>query len=394
MNVFDQYDAMLTARELDLVAQARRFCVSGFSEAALISHSKGEPLPREWTQKWAELGMLGLQAKRSDGGMEASYICKIRVAQEMAKHSFAGAFCVNHHQGQVTRLSLAGSERQRHERLTSMLDGSRLCTIAMTEPSGGSDVAGMASIATPVDGGWLLNGAKSWLTNGMRVTDLYLLAHVGEPKGVNSIASFLVSIADAPSVKRIEIPVPGAPSFQFAEIHFTDHFIPGWAIFNPPGEAVKASMGSVNAARVHVAAMAVASLAASLSIAVEYSETRRAFGKALGAHQGLRFELAEVATRFEAANALVFRAAEAIQRGEAAMTLAAAAKKFAVDTSIWGIDQCIRIIGATGASSAHKLSMLFSEVRMSAYGDGTNEMLLDRIGRNLTAEYVSQLVEL
>jgi alkylation response protein AidB-like acyl-CoA dehydrogenase len=146
-------------------------------------------------------------------------------------------------------------------------------------------------------------------------------------------------------------------------------------------------MEAINAARVHVAGMCVASLHSALKEAVQYCSLREAFGKPVIDHQGLRWELAEVALRLEAANALVFKAALAINDGMPAQTIAAQAKKFAVDTSIWGIDQCIRAMGAVGASGQYRLSMLLSEVRMSAFSDGTNEMLLDRIGKDLIATY-------
>ena len=94
-----------------------------------------------------------------------------------------------------------------------------------------------------------------------------------------------------------------------------------------------------------------------------------------------------MSVRLEAANALIFRAAEQIQIGGNPVALAAQAKKFAVDTALWGIDQCVRIVGATGAGVAHRLNMHFAEVRMAAYADGTNEMLLDRVGRGLSTTY-------
>lgn len=387
MNFFHQYDDLLTADELALVDRAGNFCSGDFATAAIRSHSANAAISAEWTEKWSALGMLGLQARREDGGQAASYMCKIRVAQEMAQHSYALAFCLNHHQGQVTRVSSSGSAEQKADMLSPMLTGARLCTIAMTEPGGGSDVAAMQSVAIPVEGGWLLNGAKSWVTNGMAVTDLYVLAHVGAPAGTGSIASFFVSLANGATAQRREIDVPGARAFGFAEITFKDHFIPTSAMVNKPGDAFKASMGSVNSARVHVAAMSVASLYSALRVAASYCEDRQAFGKPLVAHQGLRWELAEVATRLEAANALVFRAAAMIQNGETPLELAAQSKKFAIDTAIWGIDQCIRIVGAVGTSSDLRLNMLFSEVRMSAFGDGTNQMLQDRIGRGLSALY-------
>jgi hypothetical protein len=221
----------------------------------------------------------------------------------------------------------------------------------------------------------------------MVVDGLIVLARVPDAAGAGEIASFYVPLGEPGTFQRKEIMVPGARSFRLGEISFSGHFIPEWAAIAAPGAALKASMASVNSARVHVAAMCIATLQSALSEAIAYCAERQAFGKPLVAHQGLRWELAEVSVRLEAANALVFRAAELIQNGRNPVGLAAQAKKFAVDTAIWGIDQCVRIVGASGASAAHRLNMHFAEVRMAAYADGTNEMLLDRIGRGLPSGY-------
>jgi alkylation response protein AidB-like acyl-CoA dehydrogenase len=387
MDFYHQYDRLLAKEELDLVERTREFCEGAFSGSVLAAHMAGEAFPTEWVGKWAATGMLGLQTKHAHRGLEASYVCKIRVAQEMARHGFAAAFCLNHHQGGVTRLSQSGTPAQIEHLLAPAVRGELLLTTAMTEPSGGSDVSALTTSATPVAGGWSLSGTKAWLTNGMMVGGLIVLARVPDAAGTGEIASFYVPLGEADTFQRKEIVIPGARSFRLAEITFSEHFIPEWAAIAAPGAALKASMASVNAARVHVAAMCVATLQSALSEAVAYCEGRQAFGKPLVAHQGLRWELAEVSVRLEAANALVFRAAEQIQIGGNPVSLAAQAKKFAVDTAIWGIDQCVRIVGATGASVAHRLNMHFAEVRMAAYADGTNEMLLDRIGRGLPSGY-------
>jgi len=312
------------------------------------------------------------------------------VAQEVARHSFAAAFCLNHHQGGATRLSQSGTAIQIEKLLAPALQGQLLLTTAMTEPGGGSDVSALSTNAIAVDGGWSLTGTKAWLTDGLLVGGLVILAKVGGNADPGDIASFYVPLDHAETVRRNEILVPGARSFRLAEIEFQNHFVPDWCLIAAPGAALKASMTAVNGARVHVAGMCVATLDAALSEAVEYCGRRQAFGKALTEHQGLRWELAEVSVRLEAANALVFRAAEQINRGENPVTLAAQAKKFAVDTAIWGIDQCARIVGATGASVAHRLNMHLAEVRMAAYADGTSQMLLDRIGRRLPSDYQPQ----
>ncbi|MBR0646113.1 acyl-CoA dehydrogenase family protein [Plastoroseomonas hellenica] len=384
MPFFSQYDEQLTPAETELVGRARRFCAGAFSAAIHEAYLRGEPFAREWITAWAALGMLGLQAKTEHGGHEASFLCKIRVAQEMARHGFAAAFCLNNLQGQVTRISLHGSDEQRRHVLEPLRSGAILAAPAMTEPSGGSDLGSLATTARRVDGGWSISGTKSWVTNGTIVDGITLLARMDAG---GELATFFVSLGGGDSLGRHEILLPGARSFRLAALELRDHFVPDWALLSRPGEALRAAMESVNAARVHVAAMAVASLHAALCEATRHCSSRQAFGKPLLAHQGLQWELAEVSIRLEAANALVFRAAQRVNSRLPAVTAAAQCKKFAVDTAIWGIDQCIRAMGAIGASGTHRLSMQLAEVRLAAFGDGTNEIMLDRIGRSLAKDY-------
>lgn len=387
MNFYEQFDARLNDEELALVDKAADFCNGEFSGAVMDAFNRGESFSRAWIEAWAQAGFLGLQSRREHGGFEASYFCKLRVAQTMAEHSFAAAFAINNLQGSVTRLSKSGTQVQIDALLSSMLNGQVLGAPAMTEPEAGSDLNALTTFARRVENGWQINGTKSWVTNGLIVGCVTLLARVAQGPEQGEIASFLTPLKDTEGFTREEIHVPGARSFRLAKLTFKDFFVPDWCLFNAPGEAFKSSMASINAARVHVAAMCVASLRAALAEVARYGMTRQTFGATLNAHQGWRWEIAEVAVRLEAASALVYRAASAIESGAECVTLAAQAKKFAVDTSIWGIDQCMRAMGATGTSSSHRLNLLLAETRMAAFGDGTNEILLDRIGKNLAKDY-------
>lgn len=385
MSFYDSYDALLSPEERALVAAASDFCKGEFSNHLLESHNRSLPFDAAWIGKWAQAGFLGLQTPRHLGGHEASFLCKIRVAQTMAEHGFAAAFAINNLQGSVTRVASSGSDKHRDELLEGMLSGTILCAPAMSEPGGGSNLSAMTTCARRVDGGWLISGIKSWITNGQIIQCANVLSRVSP--STEDLASFLVPLTDGVTFRREEIHMPGAHSFRLSHLIFQDHFAPDWSLFSQPGQGLRASMASVNAARVHVAAMCVASTRAALSEAVGYAQDRKAFGKPLIRHQGLAWELAEVSLRLEAANALVLRAAIAVQSGGPALILAAQAKKFAVDVAVWGIDQCLRAMGATGASATHRLAMLSAEARLAAFGDGTSEMLLDRIGKGLAAEY-------
>jgi alkylation response protein AidB-like acyl-CoA dehydrogenase len=389
MHFFEQYDAELTKHERVAVHNAREYCEGDFREEVCKSFVADEPFQRSIVAEWASLGLLGLQVDRSSGGLGGSYLAKIRVAQEMARHGFAAAFCLNNMQGIATRVSKQGTEKQRSAFLDGLMAGTLVGAPSMSEPHAGSDLGQLSCKAEPVEGGWVLNGTKAWVTNGTIADVLSVLCRVPESLG-GEIASFLVDLRGE-SVQRREIVNPGARSFRLAEITFENHFTPGWSLFYPPGEAFKTSLHSINAARVHVAAMAVATLHGAFTHALEYCGRRTAFGKPLVEHQGMRWGLADVAMQMEAANALVFRAASAIQRGQDVTVLAAQAKTLATSTAIEGIQACMQAMGAIGASAAHPLAMHAAEARMGSYADGTSEMLRDRAGKSLLKTYPSRL---
>jgi alkylation response protein AidB-like acyl-CoA dehydrogenase len=387
MSFFEELDSGLTTRELALVRTAAAFCVDVLEPQLARARSRGEPCDRAVVEQWAATGMLGLQVPEERGGFGASFLCKIRIAQEMAGHSFAGAFCLNNMQGMATRLWRHGSSVQKERLLQPLIEGRLIGAPAMSEPAAGSDLSQLRSHATRTEGGWLLNGTKAWVSNGTLVNLLMVLAQTNAADGSNAIAGFLVQPTAGGQFSAAPHELPGAAEFKLAEIGFKDHFVPDWALIYAPGEAFRSSMAAINAARVHVAAMCTGSLHAALATAIGYCGRRVAFGKPLLVHQGLQWALADVAAHLEAANALVMKAARKIDDGACNPELAASAKKIAVEAATDGIETCIRAMGAVGATAPVGLVALASEVRLAAFADGSTEMLNDRIGRSLAATY-------
>lgn len=388
MNSFGRYDELLRPSELELVERAAAFCNGDFAHEIEVAFKEGRPFDTRIIAEWAEFGMLKLQVPIEQGGYGASFICKVRVAQEMAKVSFAAAFALNNMQGMVTRVAKQGSQTQKDYLLEGLMAGSYIGAPAMTEPEVGSDLGALSTRATKVDGGWLLNGTKAWITNGAIANCLMVLARCETGNGTEDIAGFLVTRGDTNTFTSSPASVPGGASFRLAEIRFDNHYVPDWGLMYEPGQAFKRSLQAINAARVHVAAMCLASLDSALEAAVIYAGTeRKTFGRPLLDHQGVRWNLADVAIRLDATNALVLEAARDIEAGRGDPGLCAAAKVFATDTAKAGIDQCIQAMGAVGASSAYRLSMLQSELRLASYADGTTEMLRDRVGHGLLKRY-------
>ncbi|MGE4369381.1 MAG: acyl-CoA dehydrogenase family protein [Burkholderiaceae bacterium] len=389
---FEGIDSLLNAKELALVQKAREFFDGDLSNTIQKNFSAGQPFPREIINQWAEEGFLGLQVPAHYGGHNASYLCKVRIAQEAALHSFAAAFSLNNLQGAVTRLALQGTEEQRNTWLASMIRGKLLGAIAISEPQAGSDLKGLSTVAKPTDGGWLIKGKKAWVTNGDIVDCPMVLTKIYGTSEDADLINLIVPCNNQATYIRTPHDTNGGWSFRLAQIEFNDHFVSDNALFGDKSNTMKYSLNAINAARVHVAAMAVATLFAGLCEAMSYCNKRIAFGAPLTHLQGLRWKLADVATRLEAANSLMLRAALSIASNSPSMLLAAQSKMFAVNTAIWGLDQCIRCVGATGLSGHMRLAMHHSEIRFGAYADGTGETLQDRISKSMD-DYASPLPE-
>ncbi|SIS69125.1 acyl-CoA dehydrogenase family protein [Paracoccus saliphilus] len=389
MTFFASFDAVLSQDEQAIVDRARAFCAGQFAREVHTAYLEHRAFDPAMIDDWAKLGMLGLMVDKSQGGFGASFACKVRVAQEMATKSFAAAFAINNLQGTVARIARDGSDLQQRNLLPDMMTGSLLSAPAMSEPQAGSDLPAIETVATRVSGGWKLNGRKRWITNGTISGMFSVMAKVDDGNGPNGIGTFAVLDPELNQVSRTALPLPGAMNFRLADLLLDDFVLPEWAMLQPPGEGFKTSLQAINAARVHVAGMAVATLYAGLTEAVEYTSGRLAFGKPVIEQQGLSWQLAEVATRLEAAQALVIHAARSIDNMRNVVTLAAQAKVFAVETAIWGLERCLSAMGAIGATQAHRITMHLSEVRLGGFGDGTSQILTDRIGRELQKTYSS-----
>lgn len=382
--IYKAWDERLNSQELGLVKQAQTFSREVLVPLLAAGHSN-VPLSKTVIKQWASTGLQGMQTPRDLGGKGASYAAKIRVVMELARTSFSAAFALNNSHSMVQMVATRAPEAIRNLYLNDLLKGNLVASVALTEPTGGSDLGAMRTLARKTDGGWVINGVKSWITNSA-TTDLVVVA-AQTSQGTRGIGRFIVPM-DTSGVTRLEphrLAAGGASGV--GGISFNDVFVPDLNLLEGPGDGFKRAMEAINAARVHVAAMAVAVLEGALGQAVRYCQTRQAFGRALLEHQGLRWQLVEVATTLEAANLLVLHAAEIVQSEGDASVASAYAKKFATSVVVRGVEQCMQAIGAASMFEDVGLARQLAEVKMAAYADGTTEILNERIGISLVKSY-------
>lgn len=379
------WDERLTDQEKDRMPSIRNFCeevIVGFADEAERSRI---PMQKSVAREWAKLGMLGLQTPIEYGGLGASYFAKIRTVQELARRSFACAFSLNNMQSLVYIIATRATEEVRKRFLRGLLSGEQIASVALTEPGGGSDLAAMKTVAKKVPGGWRISGEKSWITNATIADVMLVSAQTGS--GTAGIARYVIETSASGVTLTGVHPLSVGHAVGLGGARFDDVFVGDANLVDPPGEAFKRSMENVNGARVHVAAMCVAALEASLGISIRYGNERTVFTKSLLEHQGLRWTLVDVANRMEAANLLVLRAAELIHAGQQATLAAAHAKKFATSIAVSGIESCMQAMGAHAVIDSLPLSRQLGEMKLASYADGTTEILNERIGTYLHKYY-------
>ncbi len=377
----------LSERDQALVDAAARFAHDVLAPHAAEWERDRRPLPRDVFRRYAAAGFSGLQVAAAQGGQGASYLCKIRVAEVMARTCMAATFALNNTQSSILRLVQDGTPDQIARYLPGLVSGDLVCAPSLTEPDAGSDVLAMTTLATKAEGGWRLNGTKAWVTNGAHADLLILYAQTEPGSGAVGIASFIVDL-QAPGVVRSRVyAMMGGSAIGAAEITFDDVFIPAGDLAAAPGQAFKTAMRGITAARTHVAAMANGIVAACLDRAVDHAGQRMAFGRRLIDHQGLRWSLADVATRLEASRLLTLRAALRIEAGRDATFEAAQAKCFATDMAAPSVAACMQAMGAIGLNDDQPFGRHLAAARIAAYVDGTTEMQRDRIGVMLGSRY-------
>lgn len=372
----------LTDREQELVASAERFAAEFIEPHAAGWERERRALSRDIFRHYAAHGFSGLQVPAELGGQGVTFLCKVRVAEVMARSCFAATFALNNSQATAARLARDGTEDQKRRYLGRLVSGELVSAPALTEPGAGSDATAMKTHATKVQGGWRIDGQKAWITNAAHADLLVLYAQTQEGAGAKGIASFFVDL-HAEGVTRSPYALMGGAAIGAAELTFSNVFVPDADVIAMPGNAFKSAMTGITAARTHVAAMANGIVEECLARAVDYAGQRTAFGVTLLGHQGIRWSLADVATELSASKLLTYRAARQIARGQDAIFAASQAKSFAAQMALRAVAACQQAMGAVGLKDELPFSRHLAAARIAGYVDGTTEIQRDRIGQLL-----------
>ena len=379
MDIKTSFDARLARIELDLVQKAREFARQHLDVTGPVSSSSH----RRLLQEACRSGLAGMEVPVEFGGASASFSTRMRVCEELALHHAGFAFSLVNHHNVVSRIAQSGGSEVQRELIAAMLDGSRIGCTAMTEPQSGSDFSAMQTGAVPTQDGWVLSGAKAWITNASLADVFLVYAQTDAEKGADGVAGFIVLAEDIGFQRGQPYSASGIEGMAVGQFTLANCAVPNERLLYPPGEGFRAAMRGVNQARVHVAAMNAAMLETALAASLSYASNRQAFGKSVIEFQGLGWSLANVATHLQSMRLLAYAAANAIDAREDAQAMAAMAKKYANDTTMQGISTCMQAMGAHGITEEARLGSLLAWAKAFCYTDGTPEMMNERIVRHM-----------
>lgn len=379
--------ASLTAAERALLDRTRQFRRDVAAPQA-ASWERARLVPREIIREAARLGLTAIEVPEALGGQGAGFVAKTLVAEELARSDMGLAFSLINTQNAASRVARQGTQAQVARHLAPLIAGERMGCTALTEPQAGSDFPAITTTARKIEGGWIIDGEKAWITNAASAETVLLYAKTDAAAGTAGIAAFLID-TDGPGFERLApYGMMGGHAIGVGGFRLAGFRVDEDALFYPPGEAFKRALDGINGARIYVAAMCCGMAAEALRVALDYATRRHAFGKRLIDHQGIRWSLVDVAAELEAARLLTYRAAGVIARGENAVLAAALAKKVAVEMAGRRLPQCMQAMGAEGLREEHPIGRHIACARIAAYVDGTTEIQNERIGALLEKTYL------
>jgi alkylation response protein AidB-like acyl-CoA dehydrogenase len=262
-----------------------------------------------------------------------------------------------------------------------MLSGRTIGAYSLSEPQAGSDAAALTCKATPVDGGYRINGAKAWITHG-GIADFYsLFARTGQ--GSQGISSFLVPANTEGLTFGMPEEKMGLHAIPTTTAHYDDAFIPAERLIGAEGQGLQIAFSALDSGRLGIAAVAVGLAQAALDTAVEYAQQRTAFGRRIIDHQGLGFLLADMAAAVDSARATYLDAARRRDAGLPYSRQASVAKLVATDAAMKVTTDAVQVLGGAGYTRDYRVERYMREAKITQIFEGTNQIQRLVISRSL-----------
>ncbi|UYO46482.1 acyl-CoA dehydrogenase family protein [Rhodopseudomonas palustris] len=338
--------------------------------------------PRELYEKAAAIGLLGLGFPEEYGGTPCDQFMWIVATQELARAAAGGVSAsLNSHSIGAPPIARAGSPELKARVLPEILSGKKISALAITEPSGGSDVANLRTRAVRDGDHYVVNGEKTFITSGMRADYITTAVRTGGdgPGGV----SLLLIPGDTPGLTRTPLKKMGWWASDTATLHFDNCRVPAANLLGTEGAGFMIIMMNFNSERLTMAAGCIAASKVCLDEATTYAKQRVTFGKPLVKHQVIRHKLVDMAQKIAASQAMLELLAWRVDQGESPIAEICMLKNQATQTMAFCASEAVQIFGGAGYMRGVKVERIYRDVKVNAIGGGTEEIMKDLASRQM-----------
>jgi citronellyl-CoA dehydrogenase len=340
--------------------------------------------PREAMERAGELGYLGLCFPEEYGGEGGDYYYSLIRAECMSYSGSGGTnmgFAVQTDMV-LPPIHLLGTEEQKRRYLVPGIRGEKIGCLGITEPGAGSDVAGIRTQAIKDGDDYVINGSKTFITNGVRADFILMVAKTDPTAGHNGITLFLVDTETPGFQVSRKLEKMGMHASDTAELAFEDMRVPPDAVLGEIGKGFYHISWELQSERMVAAAGSVAGAERMFEKTLEYAREREAFGRPIGKFQAIRHKFAEMATKIEAAKQFNYVVAWRYANGEYPVREITEVKLFTSRMCCEVADECVQILGGYGYMKEYEIERAYRDVRLNRIGAGTDEIMLDVIGRS------------
>jgi len=343
--------------------------------------------PGDMADQMAEMGLFGATVPMEYGGLGLSATTYAKIVEKIAGTWMSLSGIINSHLIMAACVTRQGTEAQKEYWLPKFASGELRGGLALTEPDVGTDLQAIRTKAERNGGNYVVNGAKTWITNGIQGHCFALLVKTDtqvEPRH-KGMSMFIAEKGEGFTVSR-KLEKLGYKGIDSAELIFKDYRIPADRLIGGvEGTGMQAALGGLELGRINIAARGCGLAQAALDDSVAYAQTRKTFGKTIGQHQAIQLKLGEMATRLQAAKLLTYDAARAYDAGERCDMEAGMAKYFASEAAVENALEAMRIHGGYGYSKEYHVERYFRDAPLMCIGEGTNEIQRMIIAKQLMA---------
>ena len=366
--------------------QQLRRSVRGFAEGEIAPHvmewDEASHFPQEILPKLAEMGLLGVIFPEKYGGAGLGYAEYAVAIEELSRvDGSVGLFVAAHNSLCTNHIYKFGTEAQRQKFVVPLAQGRKLGCWSLTEPEAGSDAGGTRTTAVPKNGGWVLNGSKTFTTNGHYADVCVAMAVTEKASKHHGISAFIIEKGTPgfrPGKKENKL---GMRASDTSEVVFSDCHIPAENLLGKEGEGFINSLQILDGGRVSIAALGLGMAQGAYEAAVKYAKQRKQFGRPISDFQAIQFKLADMATQIEAARLLTYQAAwladRSLAKGASAgrFTLESSmAKLYAGEIAVRVANEAVQVFGGYGFVKDYPAEKYYRDVKLCTIGEGTSEI--------------------